>query len=83
MLRILVACILFLTVAALSPGHAAGIGSDRRVPLGKVPLTGPLTPVPPTAQTHVPRYRPNCRWRSERYHHPTEGWIMRRVPECR
>ncbi|GIL01179.1 MAG: hypothetical protein BroJett030_10780 [Alphaproteobacteria bacterium] len=72
---------LLLSVLMSALAAPAAAGSDA--PLGKVPLTGPLTPVPPTAQTHIPRYEPGCRWRTERYHHPTEGWISRRVRVCR
>jgi hypothetical protein len=69
-----------MTGTALADQNA----SEFNRPIGKeVPLTGPLTPVPPTAGTDIPLYKPNCSWRSEMYHHPVKGWISRRVQVCR
>lgn len=69
-------------VPAVDPAAADAGTSDR--PISKrVPLTGPLAEDEPDAGTHVPLFRPNCRWRTERYYQPDKGWRSRRILECR
>jgi hypothetical protein len=73
---------LLLLTSAVELAAAHGQTFDRPI-RPDVPLTGPLAPVPPTPGTHVPRFRPDCRFETQRYHHPALGWMSRRVEICR
>jgi len=74
---------LLLGLLAAGPGGAQVFDPPPGSLRPKVPMPGPLMEAPPTAQTHIPRYNPDCTWRTQQYYQPSTGWIARRVRVCR